>query len=124
MRAISNVPTFTNTNTYRSKGQVKLRIGIISPESNRTEHQYSALLSTGADDHNSDGRDDLTDLVMVVGDVVASAHKAQQSEIISWSSFGGKHTIVRNENYDKLKSPEDTGLEFRKFRSRNKLLVN
>ena len=62
MRAISNVPTFTNTNTYRSKGQVKLRIGIISPESNRTEHQYSALLSTGAEEENSDGKDDTTNL--------------------------------------------------------------
>ena len=41
---------------------------------------------------------------MVVGDVVASAHKAQQSEIIFWSSFGGKQTIVSNENDDKLKS--------------------
>ena len=87
-----------------SKGQVKRHIGIISPESLRTEHEYSALLSTGADDHNSDGCDDLTDLVIVVGEVVASAHKAQQSEIRFWSSFGGKQTIVSNENDDKLKS--------------------
>ena len=41
---------------------VKRDIGIISPESLRTEHKYSALLSSGAEEHNSDGKDDLTNL--------------------------------------------------------------
>ena len=72
-KAISNVPTVSN-NQSLSKGQVKGHIGILSPESLRTEHEYSALLSTGAEEHNSDGSDDLTNLCMVAGDVVASAH--------------------------------------------------
>ena len=69
-----------------SKGRVKRHIGIISPESLRTEHEYSALLSTGADEHNSNGPDDLTNLGMVVGDVVASLY----TRLSSLKSYSGQ----------------------------------
>ena len=62
---------------------------MISPESLRTEYEYSAPLSTGAEEHNIDGNDDLTNLGRLWGSRNSSlgyCAALPKSEIISFRS--------------------------------------
>ena len=66
---------------------------------------YSALLSTGAEEHNCDGSDDLTNLCMVVGDVVASAHtrlsnlKSYLGQVLQENTRWLEEKTIKNENH-------------------------